>query len=81
MTKTEILANYEAASLASDAAFATFDPIRSGYRAGTVSVDAYFAARKIYEATKDAFDVAYSLVADLPEETEVEAFSGQLELL
>lgn len=72
MNRTEILANYEAASAAADAAFLVFDPIRSAFRSGKVSADEYLAARTVYEAVKADFDVAFAAAADLPEEDDAE---------
>ena len=74
MTRTEILANYEVAIETHNAAVAVYNEVLSAYRAMTIGHDEYLAARAIKVAADAAFDAAFALVADLPEEEEVEAF-------
>jgi len=47
---------YEAACAKANAAYQTFDAIRTAYRAGTVDDDTFLAARAVHEAAKAEYD-------------------------
>jgi len=55
-----INADYQAALLAHDAAFAKYRVVRDAYRARTVGDAEFLAARAEYDAATEAFDVAFA---------------------
>ena len=81
MTRAESLAAYAVADGAYKAAYAVYDPILTGFRARTVSTEDYCAARKVFDAARDAEQAAYILVQDSDEEEAVEiADASQVDL-
>lgn len=66
-------AEYEIAYNAHNAALAVYDIALAAYRAGKIGDAEFLAARAVKVEADKAFDVAFEIASNLPEETEAEA--------
>jgi hypothetical protein len=57
---------WQAAGEAHNEAYAAFDPVREGYRTGSVSDSVFLAARATYDAALAAYDAAEAAYCSLP---------------